>query len=55
MHGAGQARVKGMYGAQNLYRLGDLCHRGANQRLFKEERCPLASRGEPFHVVGTTS
>src|ERR1017187_4110172 len=35
MHGAGQARVKGMDGAQNLDRFVDLCHRRADQRLLE--------------------
>ena len=35
MHGAGQARVKGMDGAQDLHRLVDLRHRCADQRLLK--------------------
>ena len=55
MHGAGQARVKGMDGAQNLHRLVDLGHRRADQRSLKGRALPLASRGEPFQVVGTTS
>src|ERR1035437_7412579 len=35
MHGAGQARVKGMDGAQNLDRFVDLGHRRADQRLLE--------------------
>src|ERR1035437_10138719 len=35
MHGAGQARVKGMDGAKDLDRFVDLSHRSADQRLLK--------------------
>ena len=40
---------------RNLDRLFDVRHRSSDQRRSKEERCFLASRGEPFQVVGTTN
>src|ERR1035438_5935986 len=35
MHGAGQARIKGMNGAKNLDRLLDVCHGCADERLLE--------------------
>jgi len=35
MHGAGQARVKGVDGANDLHRLFQIRHRRADQRFFK--------------------
>ena len=56
VHGAGEARVKGVDRANDLDRLFEVGHRRANQRLLQTKSAAvLASRGEPFHVVGTTS
>ena len=54
MYGASQARVKGMDGANDLHRLLDICHWGADQRLLSNDELSLFMRGEPIQVVGTT-
>ncbi len=55
VHGAGQARVKGMDGAEDFNWLVELGDGRADERLFKGGSLLVASRGEPFQVVGTTS
>jgi hypothetical protein len=55
MHGAGQARVKGMDGAEISTGSSIFATGVPISACSKDERCCLASRGEPFQVVGTTS